>query len=98
MRRKEHKKRAIRNSGRVVTGILVGSVIGATVGLLMAPTSGEETRRRIKDEAIGAQERLKAAADNIESRARELTEEVSETVGNVKKSLADPKRATSTRS
>jgi len=98
MRRKEHKKRAIRNSGKVVTGILVGSVIGATVGLLMAPTSGEETRRRIKDEAIGAQERLKAAAENVESRARELTEEVSETVGNVKKSVADRKRATSTRS
>jgi len=98
MRRKEPKKRAIRNSGKVVTGILVGSLIGATVGLLMAPTSGEETRRRIKDEAIGAQERLKAAAENVESRARELTEEVSERVGNVKKSVADRKRATSTRS
>jgi gas vesicle protein len=30
--------------GKVMTGLVVGSVLGATVGLLMAPTSGEKCR------------------------------------------------------
>ncbi len=31
-------------TGRFVTGLLVGSLTGATVGLLLAPRSGRETR------------------------------------------------------
>jgi gas vesicle protein len=80
MRRKSHKNQNKRDVGKVITGMLLGSVFGATVGLLMAPTSGEETRRKIKDEAMGVREKVKTAAGNVESRARELAEDVSDKV------------------
>ncbi len=31
-------------TGRFVTGLIVGSLMGGTVGLLLAPRSGRETR------------------------------------------------------
>ncbi len=34
--------------GRYVTGMIVGSLTGATVGLLFAPRSGRETREVVK--------------------------------------------------
>lgn len=38
------------NSG-VLVGFLVGAVVGTVVGLLLAPASGAETRRRLRDAA-----------------------------------------------
>jgi gas vesicle protein len=38
------------NSGWMI-GLVVGAAVGAIVGLILAPASGEETRRRIRDVA-----------------------------------------------
>jgi gas vesicle protein len=80
MLRKRHKNQSKRDAGKVITGMLLGSLFGATVGLLMAPTSGEETRRKITEGAVGVQEKVKTAAGNVESRARELAENVTDKV------------------
>ena len=73
MRRKAHKNR--RSVGKVMTGMLLGSVLGATVGWLTAPTSGEEIRRRIRGEAMAARDKAKTAMEHVESTARELAAE-----------------------
>lgn len=65
------------SAGKVVTGILLGGVVGATVGWLTAPASGEETRRRIMGDIKSAREKIKTSEGNVESQARELAEEVS---------------------
>ncbi|HLO14615.1 MAG TPA: YtxH domain-containing protein, partial [Anaerolineales bacterium] len=65
--RKNRKKRSL---GEVVTGIVLGSVIGATLGLLMAPTSGQEIRRKITSQVREVQEKAKTIVGNVESRAR----------------------------
>lgn len=81
----ENRKK--RSAGKVITAALVGSVVGATVGLLMAPNSGKETLRRLKGEAMGpeaALERAKTARGNVESRARELASDVREIMGETK--------------
>ncbi len=35
-------------TGRLVTGLIVGSLMGGTVGLVLAPLSGRETREVVK--------------------------------------------------
>jgi gas vesicle protein len=75
---KNHKKRS---AGKVFTGLLIGGVVGATVGWLTAPASGEEMRRRLKGDLNSARERAKTAEGNIESQARELVDQVREQAG-----------------
>jgi gas vesicle protein len=98
MRRKMRKNQNKRDAGKVITGMLLGSVFGAAVGLLMAPTSGEETRRKITGEAVGVREKVKTAAGNVESRARELAENVSDKLSGVKGSAAQRRKTTYTES
>jgi gas vesicle protein len=76
MRRKAHRNYGKSNAGKVITGLLVGGVVGATVGWLTAPASGEEIRRRLKDDLVGAREKARSAMENVESKARELAAEV----------------------
>jgi len=83
--RKNRKKRSI---GKVLIGLAVGSLIGAMVGMLMAPTSGQEIRRRITGQVKGVQERAKTAAGNVESRARELANQVSEHADEMRGSIS----------
>ena len=78
MRKKLRKNRNKREAGKVITGMLLGSVFGAAVALLMAPVSGEEMRQKIAGETAGVREKIKTTAGNIESRARELTDDFSD--------------------
>jgi gas vesicle protein len=76
MRRKAHRTYRKSGAGKVLTGLLVGGVVGATVAWLTAPASGEETRRRLKDNLAGARDKARSAMENVESMARELAAEV----------------------
>lgn len=78
MRRKSLRNLKRTGVGKVVTGVLVGGVVGATVGWLTAPASGVEIRRRLRAEAMDARERAKTAIGNVERRARNLAQEVSQ--------------------
>ena len=79
MKIKALKDRKRSSAGKVITGMLVGSVVGATVGWLTAPASGEETRRRIRGEMRGARDKVRSAMENVESKARELAAEARQT-------------------
>ena len=76
MRRNLLKSDKKTSAGKVVTGILLGGVVGATVGWLTAPASGEDTRRRLIGDIKSAREKLKTSEGNVESQARELAEQV----------------------
>lgn len=79
MRKKALKNLKKSSAGKVITGMVVGSVVGATVGWLTAPASGEETRRRIKGEVMGARQKAKSAMENVESKAREFAAQAHQT-------------------
>ena len=48
---------ATRSAKPVVTGLLIGGLIGAATALLMAPKSGEETRAEIRNKALEYRDR-----------------------------------------
>jgi gas vesicle protein len=94
MKRFGRKNRLRRNTGNVITAAVVGSVVGAAVGLLMAPTTGEEMRRRIRSGATDAREKLKSAAENVETTARELAVQVGKEVDEVQGTVSRRGRTT----
>ena len=56
-----------------LTGILVGGLVGATIGILLAPVSGEEVRGQIQERSRRLREDIKAVA---EARRAELEREL----------------------
>lgn len=89
MRRKHAVHRQNKGGiGKVVTGIVIGSVVGATVGLLMAPSSGAETRHKIKSEVKGIQRRAKDTAGKIEDKGREIIADARDDIDNVRENIA----------
>lgn len=67
----------VTNSAKhVLTGLVVGGLIGATAMLFLAPQSGEETRAEIKDKALELRDRttetVKDTVSQVASKAGHL--------------------------
>ena len=61
----------------ILTGVLVGGLIGATAMLFLAPRSGEEMRAEVRDKAIELRHRtaesVKDTVSQVKSKAGSLT-------------------------
>ncbi|HVN97639.1 MAG TPA: YtxH domain-containing protein [Syntrophorhabdaceae bacterium] len=57
------------SAGTVLLSFFMGGIIGAGIALLVAPKTGEETRRMIKDAAEGAKERAESYYDQVKEKA-----------------------------
>lgn len=53
------------NTSTTLLGLLVGSIIGATAGILLAPDSGINTRKKIHDGAHQAKENITRKASEL---------------------------------
>ena len=62
------------NSLGIITAFFMGGLIGSVLGLLFAPSSGKETRARIRETSADAKGRTVETA----ARTKELTTEISE--------------------
>jgi gas vesicle protein len=73
----------------VLTGIVVGGLIGATAMMLLAPRSGEEMRAEIKDKAMDLRDRttegVKDTVSQVVSKASNLRGNVSDRSQDLKK-------------
>jgi gas vesicle protein len=65
------------STGQVMTGIIVGAAIGATLGLILAPRAGRDTRRiisesgdKVRRQASNAYQQASSAANEIVNRGR----------------------------
>jgi gas vesicle protein len=65
-------------AGTVILAFVLGAITGAAVALLMAPATGEETRRKIADRARDGADRAREAA----GQGRELWNRQRETFAN----------------
>lgn len=70
------------NTGKVLFAALVGAAAGAIAGVLLAPASGEETRRKLREEG----ERIK---DDVTKKVGSLAEEGREKIEEIKKKAAE---------
>jgi gas vesicle protein len=62
------------NAGSKVSFFLVGLGIGALVGVLFAPKSGEETREYLSDKADEGREYAQRKARELRERAEDMVE------------------------
>jgi gas vesicle protein len=79
---------------------ILGAALGAGVALLLAPTSGEDTRRRIargarrvKDTALDALEELRDEFDDLKDRAVETVDQVKATARGVAEDVEEGAKA-----
>jgi gas vesicle protein len=77
---------------RLMTGFMIGAVLGAGIALLLAPATGEETRRRLGETARRLRDNTGEALDNVRERFRGVSEEARETMAS--ESGARPRTAT----
>jgi gas vesicle protein len=63
-----------KRSGLFISGLLVGSAIGAVTGLLMAPRTGKETRQILKKSADALPELAEDLSTSVQLQADRLSE------------------------
>jgi gas vesicle protein len=62
-------------------GVFTGMAVGVVVGLLLAPSSGAQTRRRLSAEAQRVADAARSVADKAEQTAHVLGERVDHYLG-----------------
>jgi gas vesicle protein len=76
------------NVGSKVSYFLVGLGVGALVGVLFAPKSGEETREYLNKKADEGKDYAQRKARELRERADELVERSKDVAGRKKDSIA----------
>jgi gas vesicle protein len=71
-------------SNKFLTGLIAGTVIGAVAGLLLAPKSGKETQKLLREQTSQLGEEAKASFSNIKEQASQLGEEAKASFSNIK--------------
>lgn len=76
------------NGGSKVSYFLVGLGVGALLGILFAPKSGEETREYLKDKAEEGREYAQKKARELRERAEEIGDRARDTVSRQKEHIS----------
>ena len=72
----------------ILTGILVGGLIGATAMLFLAPRSGEEMRAEVRDKAMDLRDRT---TETVKDRVSQVVDKASHLRGDVRDRSKDLK-------
>jgi len=76
------------NAGSKISFFLVGLGIGALVGILFAPKSGEETREYLSQKADEGREYAQRKAQELRERAEDLVERSKNVAARQKESIS----------
>lgn len=59
-------------TGKVIGAIIIGTLVGATIGLLFAPSKGSRTRNRIARKSRNLAFRMREEANSLLRKAEEI--------------------------
>ena len=62
-------------AGSMILSFFLGGLVGAGIALLVAPASGEETRKKVKELAEDAKKKAEAYIEEAKSKAASVVEE-----------------------
>ena len=65
------------SSSKIITGVLIGAVAGAVLGILFAPEKGSDTREKIRRKGADLK-------DNLKSRINDLVDGIADEIENAK--------------
>lgn len=74
---------------RFIAGFVVGGAIGAIAGILLAPKSGEETRKLLADSAQDMARRADETAKQIQSKADDAVSDLQKKGEEIKDKIQD---------
>ncbi|MGL4607719.1 MAG: YtxH domain-containing protein [Eubacteriaceae bacterium] len=79
------------NKLNFVGGLFVGTIIGGALGILLAPASGEETRKKLREgteEALGnAYDQAVEYGENLKEQLQDMQEQVTDRVNQYKNQI-----------
>lgn len=73
-----------KNIGKIVLSFFLGGLVGAAMGVLFAPLSGSETRKKIKSTSIDAKDKALEKLEAAKTGASHLLEQGKEKITGVK--------------
>jgi gas vesicle protein len=76
----DHSEYDMRPAMGFVAGILVGALAGATTALLLAPQSGQRTRRQIQHKSLELREQASDKIDEAMEQAHATSQQISSKV------------------
>lgn len=75
----------MKSTTNVILALLAGAAAGTVIGLLIAPESGEETRKKLVKSAEKFNETLKANIQELAVKGQKALQDIADTVGDFKK-------------
>jgi gas vesicle protein len=78
-----------RNGSEVVLAFLIGGLVGAAVGLLYAPATGKETRKKLKDIAEDWTDTVDTIGGEVKTKAQRIIAEGKERIVTQKERIED---------
>jgi gas vesicle protein len=78
LKQERGKKQKKESARKVLSGVVIGSAIGATAGILFAPKAGKETRqdisKKVKETAATAKEKVQETVGEVKEKMEGLKE------------------------
>lgn len=67
-----------RKSGGMLTGAVIGGIVGAAAALLFAPKKGSELRQDIADKSRQLKDKTQAVMQNVSEKAQDIAQQASD--------------------